>query len=71
MLSEKLGPSLIRFCLRRVLASIELHHQTTFRTAEVSDKRPNRILSPELDIHQSPVTESGPELPFRVGLIMT
>ena len=47
MISEKLGPSLIRFCLGHMLASVELHHQTTFRTAEISNKLPNRMLAPK------------------------
>ncbi len=71
MLSEKLGPFLIRLSLDRVLAAIEFHHQTTFRTAEISNKLPDRMLSPEFHTDQSSVTQSGPELPFRVGLIMT
>jgi len=54
-----------------VLASIKFHHQTTFRTAEISNKPSNRMLSPKFHIEQSSVTKSGPELLFRVGLIMT
>ncbi len=41
-----------------MLAAIELDDQATLDTAEVDDERPDRVLPPELDAHQLPITKT-------------
>ena len=53
------------------MAAVNLYDQPCFKTNEIDDVWPNRLLSPEFQPVQPFVPEVGPQDSLRVGLLHT
>jgi hypothetical protein len=65
---EQCSTPRIAVALDRMLTAVELDDQATLGTAEVDDERPDRMLTPDLDAHESPITQTRPQATLRVRL---
>jgi hypothetical protein len=54
----------LRFC---VLAAIDFDHNAPLEAYEICDEAAHRHLPAKLEIGKSPITQSEPELEFRIG----
>ena len=68
---QKLRPPLISLNLISMMSTIELNHQTAFRTKEVHDVPTNGLLAAKLGAVHLSVAQAHPQLALSVGFVTT
>lgn len=70
-MEQKGRPTLVRFRLRNVLPTIELHDRPPLGATEISNAPSDDMLTPELGPAHLSASQPCPELTLSIGLIPT